>query len=360
MVGAALGRDCFLDQGYFTVYPNLFIALVGQSASRKSTAIGQARKFLMACEPKINVLCDKMTPEKLINELSGLKGQAGDNYVLSTAEGIAIPDELSTLVDKNSFKNGMISVLTRLYDNDDFSYGTLARGKEVIRNPCLSLMGGTTITWIKETIPDVSVEGGFTGRTIFVYQKTSDKRVPWPRMSDENKKRKEDILHDLGKVAGMRGVFGITDDALTMYEKEYIRFFNFSELIHDKYLHSYAGRRMTTLLKVAMIHAASRSDDMLINIDDISVALALLSEAEKHMPSVLRSIMSKEVGDVFDEIVYFVQRKMRLNKRQLITKFRHKMTAQELDVMMSTLEQQGVVSIQYADGETLYTFTGGS
>ena len=177
-VSSALGREAFVDQGVFTVYPNLYVMLVAASAKcRKSTSIMVSYKFIDKVIPKINILCQKLTAEYLIGELSGTLSKE-ERVVIPQASGIAIADEVSTLIDKNGFASGLIPLLTKLYDCEDFPYGTRSRGKEFIKNPCLSLFGGSTVKWIKESIPIVSIGGGFTSRIVFVFKDASKNEVP--------------------------------------------------------------------------------------------------------------------------------------------------------------------------------------
>ncbi len=357
-VSAVIGRNCFIDQGYFVIYPNLFIVLVSGSARcRKSSAIDIAKDMLFHTTPRVNVLGQKMTPEALIGALSGMIANEGDSVVIPSAVGIAVVSELSTLIDKNSFKSGLIALLTDLYDCKDFEYVTRARGKELVRNPFLSILGGSTIQWIKEAIPEVSIGGGFTSRVVFVYRDIRSKLIAWPVVTDEMRKLKDDIIHDLDDLAKMRGPFGIEDAAKKMYEDEYSNFYHNSPLMDDESLSGYANRRHHILLKVAMVMSASRSNDRVVTVRDMQAALGMMRDAESSMPLVLRALLSNEVGDIFDNILSFIVKKRIVTRRDLIRQFRHKLTASELDVLMRTLEEEGVVRSEVDGGSIRYVST---
>jgi hypothetical protein len=357
-VSAVLGRDCFIDQGYFTIYPNVYIVLTAGSARcRKSTSIKISEDLLSQVRPAVNTLSQKMTPQALIETLSTMDGELGDTDIVPSAVGIAVVDELSTLIDKDSFRNGLIALLTDLYDCNDFEYRTRGRGKELVKNPCLSVLGGSTIQWIKESIPEVAIGGGFTSRIVFVYKESREKLVAWPRMSPENEKRREDIIHDLCEIATMRGPFGISNEVIEEYEKEYINFYNHSPLMTDSGLSGYANRRHHILLKVAMIVSASRRDDRIITKPDLDVAINLLRKAEVDMPKVLRTIEANQTGNIFEQILRFIMERQTVNRQQLIRRFRNKMTSQELDVFMSTLEDEGTIVSEVSGKNIKYIFT---
>jgi ABC-type phosphonate transport system ATPase subunit len=45
-ISALLGRQCWVEHGHNVIYPNMYVMLVGESGTRKSTAVGFSRKLL--------------------------------------------------------------------------------------------------------------------------------------------------------------------------------------------------------------------------------------------------------------------------------------------------------------------------
>jgi len=305
-ISAALGRRCFIDFGYKNIYPNIYVVLVAQSAGcRKSSAVEQAENLLKTLESKVNLLSQKTTPEALIEALS-CRTKIENGNVIHCAEGTAIADELTTLIDRNSAKNGLINLLTKLYDCGDFEYRTRGKGVETIKNPCLTLYGGTTASWIREALTVSAITGGFTSRIVFVYLDKRDRDIYWPTISLENKKRKDRIIEDLHKVSQLEGQFEVTDRAKELFGEEYSKT---SALLNDPLTSGYAGRRHVTLLKIAMCINASRTDNMIIEDEDIQVAINALSDAEKDLPRVMQSISSTDVGDICQFVVDLIKKK---------------------------------------------------
>lgn len=354
-----MGRDCFLDFGYFTIFPNLYIVLIAGSARcKKSTAINMGLRMLKNVKPAVKLLSQKMTPEALISSLSGMTAK-DESTIIDKAEGIIIVDEMSTLVDKGAFKSGMISLLIKLYDCDDFSYMTMSRGLESVKNPCLAFLGGSTMQGIKETIPIISIGSGFTSRIVFVYREKGDRYFPFLSLSEENIKRAEDIVHDLGEIAKMRGHFALDDKAKKLYEDEYITFMKTNSLFDMQNLTGYAGRRMTTLLKVSMAMSASRSDSRVIDDKDFMMALKSLELIEADMPRVLKAMTSEVAGDVFEEIVSLLVRKEIVTRSELILHMRHKLTVGELDSVLAGVVESGYVAQESRDGTMVYVLVKG-
>ncbi len=355
-VSAVLGRSCSLDFGYETIYPNLYVVLTAQSATcRKSASIRVAKKLLTEVHPEVNLLSQKMTPEALIDALAGRSSISEDRIILQ-AEGVAVSGELTTLVDRNAVKSGLTNLMTDLYDCDDFKYRTRGRGVEAIKNPCLSILGGTTLPWIKEALSVSAITGGFTSRIVFVYLDKRDKDVAWPSLSKENLYRREKIVKDLCKIALMRGPFVPKPSAKQMFEDEYARFNKESELPQNKFLAGYAGRRHITLLKVAMAMSASRSDEREVDDGDMIVAIQALESIEDHLPRVMRAITATETGDICQQLFDVIKQKKVIVRSELMKAMRHKITASQLDDLMTGLVQEGAVLQDSRDGKMIYLF----
>ena len=336
VISATLSRNVFVDMGHFTVYPNTYIVLVAGSARcRKSTSIGVASRFLGKIDDGVKLLSQKMTPEALISSLSG---SGGDNKTLvSSAEGILVVDELATLIDKNAFNSGLIPILTKLYDSEDFTYETRGRGVEHILNPCLSILGGSTLHWIKESIPKVAIGGGFTSRVIFVYKDKPDNLVAFPITTAGMKKIGDDVVNDLNELRKMKGRFQLSKDAIVVYEKEYKRFMSSSDLFDSENLSGYAGRRHVTLMKVVMAVAASFKNSLVIDDIDMKMAIEFMNMIEGDMPIILQQIQNEEVGNISDEVIRYIMNKREVYRSDLVRKMNYKITAGQLDVIINTL-----------------------
>ncbi len=357
-VASVLGRDCFIDQGYFIIYPNLYIVLVAGSAwCKKSTAIMLSYNALKSMSNYVNILSQKMTPEALIGALSSMEAKDAQTIVTDSS-GVAIVDELSTLIDMNSFKTGLISILTKLYDCTDFEYMTRKMGIEYVRNSCISILGGSTLEWIRESVPKVAIGGGFTSRIVFVFQNEPSGDVAWPRMNEKNQKRWNDIIHDLDEVSQMRGSFSLTPDALRLYELEYSRFKKNSPLATSKNLAGYAGRRHIIVLKVSMVMSSSRNDKRLIEKHDVENALIALSFVEREMPQVLQSIASEFVGNVCEEVLASIVNRKTIPRHELISQMKNRLTSAQLDIIITTLVEEQVIKVSERDDNIEYTFVG--
>ncbi len=361
-VSASLGRDCYVDMGHYMIYPNLYVVLVaGSGKCKKSTSIGVAEFFLKRIDPPVKIFAQKATPEALIGSLCGMKKRHNEEntseQLRPASEGIIIADELSTFIDKMSSQNGMIQFLTTLWDSkDEFEYETKSRGKERILNSCVSLLGGSTISWIKESISLTSIGGGFTARIIFVFQENSEKFILRTSLTKEQIDLQDKIINDLNEASKLQGVFTPTEDAWKMLEEEYVKFMKNDPLHENKYLSGYANKRTTNLLKLCTIVSASYKDTKEITDIDVNTARKILSNAEKFMPKVMMAIASDDIGVAHSYVTDILKYKKSMTRKELLNIVHHRMNAQTLDSIIDTLEQAGVITRQINGRKDVISF----
>lgn len=353
-VNACLKRNCFIDQGHFTVYPNLYINLTGKSGCKKSTAIYITSDFLQEVDPPINILSQRITPQELIGTLSG-KIIKEKTIIVEEAIGCFIADELSTLIDKTSEMKVLIPILTKLYDCKDFDYATRKFGKEIVKNPCLSILGGSTIEWIKEVFPMYAIGGGFTARFIFPYQEGSERRIAWPRMSEKNMERYKRIAYDLNEINKLRGPVGVSEDAINLYSEEYVEFLK-GPMAKDILTSRYAERRHINLLKIAMALSASYRDTREIIREDIWKAIQIIKGSENKRSMIMRKIASEPVGDICEHIMTLIMTAGSIYRSDLIYETRHKITHKELNVILEGLIESGYVKKDVVGGKLSYRY----
>ena len=78
MVGAYLGRQYSFSLGHFELYTNMYIMLIGEPGTRKSTAIKIAKKIITAAGfDKISG--DKTSKEKFMLDLAGIEDGSLDS-----------------------------------------------------------------------------------------------------------------------------------------------------------------------------------------------------------------------------------------------------------------------------------------
>lgn len=350
-IAAALERRIWLDKGYYKLYPNVYVILVGGSASvRKSTAIGLSRGLFVEALPFSCVFSQKITTEALISTLNGQHKKTQESC------GYVVADELSVFLGSGARDSGLIQILTKLYDCTNFDYHTVGRGEELCDKPCCNMLGGTTPEWMKYSLPEHSVGGGFTGRVVFVYQLKSDKRIAFPQLSNSQKEAKKDLLHDLQCMASLKGTFSLSPQAINWYDDWYQMVFDPD--VADVSLRGYFARKHDTLLKVAMLMAVSRGRRYVIEEADVTDALEAINENEKHLAEIMRWIQATPSGEETRKVLAYIKRQPNITYSRLLRGVSYLVSSKQLLEIIESLLIAEVVteSLEHTKKGQIRTF----
>ena len=351
MVATALGRNVWINRGYYTLYPNLYIVLVGGSARvKKTTAISIGINVLKDALPHLCMISQKITPEALIGVFVGQTAEKKQ-----TSGGIIAADELSVFMGDSKKDDSLMHLLTKMYDCPPiFDYHTMARGKETVRNVWINIIAGSTPDWIKQSMPQHAIGGGFTSRIIFVYQFEPEKLVPFPHITNGMIKNRSALIEDLKRVEKMKGEFTLSADARDWYERWYCEVMSKITSTAESSLDGYYGRKHDTLLKVAMCISASRGSEMVINETDLRMALRSLNENEKYLPDVLKSVMMTQVGDERRRILRSITKRGEMGYIELLRSFSYCMDAKRIPEVLGELQEEELVKEVIRGGKRYY------
>lgn len=353
-VSSVLGRRVSLDLGTFRIYPNLYVILVaGSGRCRKSTAVRQISRLLRDAV-KLNLISQKLTPQALVEAMNDLP----EGILFQPdkqSEGVIIVDEMANFLNKSSYEAGMAPMLISFYDCEDyFEYRTKGRGKETVTNSCLNVLAATTIDWLREGIPADAVGGGLTSRMLFVYVDTPNPPVPFPVISAEQKEAHTRAGLELLRFSNLSGEYTLSPEAKTFYEEEYCKFYTTSSMYEHAQLSGYASRRGVHILKLALLLCVINSTSNVISIDHITKARDLLMVTEEALPSLLRTIVTTEVGNNAELVLSIISRNRSISRSDLLRKVSHKLDARGLNEVLNTLTGSGVVKAVEIAGATYY------
>ncbi len=363
-ISACLERKCFVDFRPL-LFPNLYIVLVAESAlCRKSTAISQATRLLKRLDDPPRMLAQKTTTEALVAQLKTptvpvvVDSSSGEATGIRTgAQGLIVASELGTLISKQSFQSGLVDLLINLWDSseDAFVYNSRSHGDETISEPCMSLLGATTMSWIRNSIPEEAIGGGFTSRIIIVHSKRSGKLIARPQVTPELMALENDLVKDLNVIRELEGEYVLTKNAETLFDDIYEQFVLKSPFLADANLSGYAGRRSTILTKVAMCFAASAGNKLVLDVEHYVAADNLLQVAESFMPEVMRMVTSSEIGDIVESVARFISLKKRVTHTQLVRRFSNKLNSAAIDEVIRTLDIGHRINAEYSGTQVSYT-----
>lgn len=340
MLAGAMQRKLFMDAGYFQVHSNMYIVLVAPPGrSRKTTALMIGKRILKSVldyGQEINFSTQASSVAALVKQMSAIPNK--DHQSLT-----AISLELGSLLGTKSTE--MVDFLVDIFDcNPDWDKQTVSRGMEKIENPWLNLIAATTTQWMGDNMSSTIVEGGFVGRTIFVFADVR-KRIAFPELSEEQKKLRIALAHDLAHIASLKGQFTFSPEAREAFRYWYEEIREDEQNL-DPRLAGYYERKHIYVLKLAMALRISQEDQFVLQEVDINTALEYLKMTEPGMhrafSAVGKNIHSTELIRIRDQI----QRAPRgMTYKQILAANIHSADRDVIDKLLQSLEQMGEISI---------------
>lgn len=209
----------------------------------------------------------------------------------------------------------MVDLLVSLWDGKQGSFEkkTKHSGDDSVQNPWINLIACTTPSWIAGNFPEYMIGGGFTSRTIFVYADEKHQMVAYPGrhvpkdMAAAGDRLVEDLEHIATKLAGE---YKLTDGAYAFGEAWYKKHYSERPVnLDDDRFGGYIARKQSHMHKLAMILAASGSDDLIITEDHLATAHHMLTELEPDMQFVFSKIGRSDASLYAERLISFVHNK---------------------------------------------------
>lgn len=361
-IAMVLGRSVFYEKGVHRLYPNLYIVLVGESAlTHKSTAMSLLLDPLKDNLKTLDFLSQKITPQAMIHRMNKI-------YVKRKVSEIVIhASEMSVLLGRSNIDDTLLKILTDFWDcPKDASYETIGRGLEIVNNVCVNMLAGTTAQWLRNSVPADSLGGGFFSRIVFVHRPSTGRKVPFmDELFDADRMiHLANVINDLKLIhAKLSGPMFWTNDARERFRKWYL-YENKIERA-DEHLRGYLGRKGEMIIKLAIIHSASRELTSHIKLRDIQFGINILNENESHMSSLARELGQTDVGRKLMEVLDKIRNgnlpdgKTGITRTQLMNRVKHMMKAPELDDILYTLQQANNIEKIIDGRKTIYYYVGG-
>lgn len=320
MISVALQRRVWLGSYERPLFPNMYIILVGEPGLGKGLVLRPIGDILKSFPQQATNLdesqleneeaanedlvkkrgyllfpcaADTTTFESLIRENANSirttkceKNQMAPRGVYSHSSMFFLLEEMGTLFRKQS--ENLINYLLVAYDCGDPRYKTKHNGEDTVKKCCLSILGGTTPSFMHDSLSDKIIGEGFSSRTIFVYaSKDRMAKFDISKLTQDQIESKEVIRKHLLRLSKLFGEVQYAPDAY-----EYLK--NYFELIWPQVrpvgnytMTPYYARKKVHVLKLALAVHFAESESMTLELKDVQKAMAILEQLEKLMPYAL-------------------------------------------------------------------------
>jgi hypothetical protein len=333
VIGAALARNLSFDKGAYEVFPNLCVMIIAPSGKcRKTSAANLGTRLYNKCGGTL--LADKVTPEAFVDALRESVN----------ATGLIYAPELSVFLGKQKYNEGMVPLLTALFDcPKEWTSRTLGRGETSLTNVALSALMCSTIDWIQTNIPKDAFGGGFMSRFLFVVQENTPRNFPLPPpLNDEVRKS---LVKRLTGIRLRRGTFKFDESA----ERWYVAWYRSRASSYgDKQYAGYFERKPDHVIRLAMILkiAEMETNDKAYFLSDVDLerALHVLDWIEVRLPSTFDELIATAAGEDQNRILrHLKQAGGMMEHSTLLRRNSSKINAEQFKRSMTTLREAKLV-----------------
>jgi hypothetical protein len=364
VLAGALRRRVWLDMRKFQWTPNFYIILVGPPGiAAKSTSISMGMNLLSKV-PGIKFGPESMTWQALGKDLEDaieyieyIRLDGHKERIAMSCLTISI-SELGTFLRPD--QDDHMSILIRLWEGqqDTFRHKTKASGNIDIQNPWLNIIGATTPAWLKDNFPEGMIGGGLTSRVVFVYGDKKRNLIPYPDeviLPHDYQRMRDDLISDLVEISNLAGPYQLSTFAREWGRAWYTDHNNPdlrpAHLASDRY-GGYLARKQTHLHKFAIVLAAAKRSQLIIEEDDLREAEAIVTANEADMRKVFESIGVVTQSKYVQELVSIVQFAGWITSKQLWARSMAYMSFSDFNEAVRAAIHGGVLEVTTINGIT--------
>jgi len=311
-IAGALERKIWIDQKYFQWIPNMYILLVAPPGVATKTTSANVGMDILKQVPGIKFGSAILTWQSLVQEFEAAKTAFEDrDGVFREMSAITLSSgEFGNTL--NTKDRDLVNLLTSVWDGHTIKKSTKYGGLENIDNPCINILACCTPSWIAESFDSYMIGGGLVSRFLFIYADKKDKFIAYPAevTPKDLQQRQKWLVEDLTKIATLRGEVKLSRAAIE-YGTEWYQhaMTNRPANLSDERFSGYLSRKQTHLHKLAMILNVARSNNLVIEPQDLAEADLMLKDLEPDMAFVFSKAGRKELSFHVERFVKHVELK---------------------------------------------------
>lgn len=336
VLGAALTNKVRIPAfGYAPMHANLYMTLIAPTGIfYKSTSIGIGVRLLTAAN-KNYLLPNQFTPEALIKILA------------EQPAGLLVAHEFAGLLEylnsKREYVAGTKELLTVLFDGTPYKRATKKSGSFLVENAAPSILGATTMEWLKDAAAKRDLRGGFLARFLWLPAKRLGRAIKGlPDFNNPVRDELVDFLKEAGHLEGKVDLSLIVD-SFDKWQRKYRETVNEPGAVEPE-LFGIFSRGPALALKLATILQVSYGDGEPLRISTraLSDAIILLEDLQKRAVEVVSGFSDSWVATQRRKVLEHVEAHGEMTKSDLLRKMQD-IRVKELNTILATLLEAGQI-----------------
>lgn len=180
MIAASVQDRFYIEKfKYKRIKPNIYTLLVGPSGLGKDFSIDILKRYVEPHNDVVRLYDGKLTHAYFWDFLADKKKGSTKKNIEKAATALLITPELKhSLGSKGQLADAFIAQMTALYDKEGIANdGSRMWGGSILRDPCITWIGGTTQEWLFETISQQEIAGGYAARVNWIVEDYAVERI---------------------------------------------------------------------------------------------------------------------------------------------------------------------------------------
>lgn len=357
IVAGALRDNVFWLQRGHKICTNIYVLLNSDSAThRKSGPIKEADSLLGGVK-NTKVIRGRGSIQAMLEELSGSAMDRETGKSIRGGSCLLVADELRSFFVGD---DGLVSLLTDIYDyRDSFDYKLRGNGFK-IKNLCVSMLAASNDEFLKMIYTGEAVFGGLLGRTFLV--KANEYKPGTSLLELEGDEEKNKVKYDsshlvtmLKEISKLNGKIRFEIDAKIVYDEWYLALRESYKKKPDRT--GVLARLHTGVVKLAVILAVSRRVSLIVKKEDISDAIdecvGLLPNYEGYAMSVGKSTEATAGVYLMNEMW---AKGGSVSREEFLRKYWYEVSSEILDKLVATLTGAGMIKEGWNPVGSIATF----
>jgi hypothetical protein len=304
LMSATIGHQVWITQGQFVHRANLYICLIGKQGNRKTSAKDIAYDIFREVAPDMPVTAETTSREAITQDMAREENTKQYRYggdIIEYKPLAIFCTELKNFLSVNPA--GMIEFLTTIYDRKFYDAKYKNKGTDLLVNPYVVFFACETPEWIVSRLKEAIISGGFSRRTIYVYEMRYGRRISFPKLDDVSKEALVRVKQHLRDMQEMVGEFQWTPAAVEFYDKWY----QGVKTPTDPLLEGFYSSKHVQLMKISMLLALC-NQPFKLEIDKVHLeyGLHMLDNIEKNLPRLSEAVGRNEQAIPAAKIIEFV------------------------------------------------------